>query len=180
MSEICLFPDPARSGTFFVKALLKLQLMACIYPFQHIYSCHFLIFKKYFQIILGKIMPVVPVSKEPVTSTESFHLSLSFVFLLLHVSHAQQKLHSVYYIKNRPTLHMKNLFNLMKILSYIWHTVTWQFMEMFEGLNTASRNWQCKYIYLEMLIGKSCYIWDLSYIFDSFCLRLIHLFYIFS
>lgn len=64
-------------------------------------------------------MPVVPVSKEPVTSTESFHLSLFFVFLLLHVSRAQQKLHSVFYIKNRPLLHVKNRFNLMVILSYI-------------------------------------------------------------
>lgn len=69
-------------------------------------------------------MLVVPVSKESVTTTESFHLTLSFVFLLLLFSHAQQKLHSMSYIKNRPILHMENLFNLMMILSYRWHTVT--------------------------------------------------------
>lgn len=150
------FQIQSRSGTFSIKALLKVQLTVCIHPFKKIFSSSSLIFKKYFQKFFGKIMLVVPVSNESITATESFHLTLSFVFLLRLFSHAKQKLHWTSNIKNRAILHMENLFNLVMILSCRWCTVTWRFMETFEGLNTASRSWQCKHVYLEILISRSC------------------------
>lgn len=60
MAEICLFPDPVLIWhSFLAIGLLVMQLRACIYTFQHIYSSHFLIFKQYFQIIWRKITPVL-------------------------------------------------------------------------------------------------------------------------
>lgn len=71
----------------------------------------------------------------------------------------------------------------MKKLSFIYthtHNDIQLLGSLWRGLKPKpcfSKLTHCKYLYLEMLMGRSCYVRDLLYSFDSFCLRLIHFFF---